>query len=150
MVSQKDWHLVSGLENVVCSRECAWKFIETMPSGTGYLNCAMQVGMGQPNESFSPMLRMHFRSEYERHVAEALRDSDIRFEYEKYTFPVKNRAHYTPDFHLPQYRVFVEVKGAWGVSAKSKITSFKRLYPTVSLLILPWTIAPSFYPGEEG
>jgi hypothetical protein len=147
-VSQKDWSLVSQIENVVCSRGCAWEFIDGCPSAPGYLAGALQMGLGQPDAAYSQLLGMFFRSKYECYVAEALSESGIPFEYEKWTFPVKKNAYYTPDFHLPDHRVFIEVKGAWGASSKSKLTSFGKLYTHVSLLLLPWTIAHEFYPSK--
>ena len=148
-VSTKDWPLVSRLEDVVCSRSCAWNYIEKMGSQNGYLQGCLQMGLSQPDASYSGLLGMFFRSEYERHVAEALSEGGIPFEYEKWTFPVKKNAYYTPDFHLPDHRLFIEVKGAWGASAKSKISSFYKMYPKVRLLILTWTIADEFYPARE-
>jgi hypothetical protein len=145
-VSQKDWSLISQVDNVVCSRACAWDFIEKIPSDGRYLDGAISMGLSQPDASWSDLLGMCFRSEYERHVAEALSESGIPFEYERWTFPVKKNAFYTPDFHLPDHRLFIEVKGAWGASSKSKLTSFGKMYPAVSLLLLPWTIAHEFYP----
>lgn len=106
------------------------------------------MGLGQPDAAYSQLLGMFFRSEYERHVAEALSDGGIPFEYEKWTFPVGN-GFYTPDFHLPVQKIFIEVKGAWGASAKTKLQKFGRKYPNVSLLLIPWTIKDSFYPSSE-
>jgi hypothetical protein len=145
--SRKDWPYISRLESAVCSRGCAWEFILNGPEGApGYLSGAIPTPpYDPPSASHSNLLGMMFRSDYERHVAEAFSDSGIAFEYEKWMFPVKEGAFWTPDFHLPQYKKFVEVKGQWGTSAKSKVTSFLKLHPGVSLLILPWTIHKEFY-----
>jgi hypothetical protein len=143
---REDWSLISRLPFVVCSRGCAWEVIENHPSKPGYLKEGVQKHLGQPSESYSTILKMFFRSEYERHVAETLHESEIHFEYELWSFQVKG-SFYTPDFHLPDHQIFIEVKGSWGASAKSKLLNFIRIYPKVTLLVLPWTLAPSFYPS---
>ena len=145
-ISSQDWPLVSRLDFVVCSRKCAWDFIREGGWGEPLLN-AIQPPHDEPDASYSDLLGMFFRSEYERHVAEAFSESGIVFEYEKYAFPVKHEGvFWTPDFYLPEHRMFVEVKGAWGASAKSKVISFTKMYPDVVLLMLPWTLAREFYP----
>jgi hypothetical protein len=146
--SREEWKLVSGFPFIVCSRRCAWDFINSCPSPSGYISGAVRQNLGTPSEAYSPLLGRFFRSNYERYVAEDFSEHDITFEYEKWSFPVKG-SFYTPDFHLPKHRLFVEVKGPWGASAKSKVTEFLRLYPKPNLLILPWTIAEEFYPCEK-
>jgi len=149
-IPRADWPYVSQLPWVVCSRLCAWEFIETRGSDNGYRANAIQIPSSPPNASYSVLLGEFFRSEYERHVAEALSESGIPFEYERWAFPVKPGVFWTPDFHLPEHKMFVEVKGPWGVSAKSKVKLFTRLFQYTTLLILPWTIHDEFYPQEVG
>lgn len=148
-ISQKDWPLVSQMPGIVCSRGCAWEFIEERCSPAGYLRGALQIDTPPPMDTYSDLLGMFFRSLYERYVAEAFSDGGIKFEYERWAFPLKEGVYWTPDFHLPDHRVIVEVKGAWGAGAKTKVKAFTRLYPNVSLLILPWTIKDDFYPVPQ-
>ena len=146
-IPREDWKYVSQLPNVICSRSCAWAFIETRPSGPNYLRVAQtNLEIDSPSECYSDLLGEFFRSKYELYVAEALSENGIKFEYEKWAFPISRTAFWTPDFHLPEERLFIEVKGPWGVSAKTKILSFLDRYPKVSLLILPWSIHKEFYP----
>jgi len=147
-IPQIDWPLVSQMQWLVCSRGCAWEFIETSPSKGKYLRGALRVELPPPMDAHSPTLRMFFRSQYERFVAEAFRDGGIPFEYEKWSFQLHNRIFWIPDFHLPEHRMFVEVKGSWGVGAKSKMRKFLRMYQETTLLVLPWTIRQDFYPVE--
>ncbi len=149
--SGSEWKLISRLPSVVCSRKCAWDFIEKFACLTGAtLPDFLRPDLPAPTESWSRLLGRFFRSEYERHVAEAFSESGIQFQYEWMAFPVKNQAWWTPDFYLPAHHIVVEVKGPWGVSAKSKVLSFFQIYgDTLPLLILPWTLAPEFYPEGE-
>jgi hypothetical protein len=144
---------VSQIPEVVCSRRCAWEFIQTRGKDGCLAGSVKLPLLSPPAESYSQLLGMPFRSDYERYVAEAFSESGFSFEYEVYSFPVKldnMRAFWTPDFYLPDHRVLVEVKGPWGTGAKTKVVSFLKRYPESPLLILPWTIKDQFYlPSEE-
>lgn len=79
-----------------------------------------------------------YKSKYERDQAQRLRETGVRFEYEKHsieflseirnaecldcgsTFVGKNRV-YTPDFHLPDTGVFVETKGKFDSATRTKM-----------------------------
>jgi len=51
-----------------------------------------------------------FRSNFEIEVAKTLSSLKIQFEYEKAFIPLKGHKRYLPDFYLPEYGVYIEVK----------------------------------------
>lgn len=51
-----------------------------------------------------------FRSSWEVNIAKAFDNFNIFWKYEKYRFNLKNTT-YTPDFYIPEYNCFIEVKG---------------------------------------
>jgi len=53
-------------------------------------------------------------------------------------------ATYTPDFYLTDHDSFVEVKGGWGGSSKTKYRRFIAEYPDVRILLLPWSLNEEF------
>lgn len=65
-----------------------------------------------------------FRSSWEVIVAKLLDEQNIIYEYEKYSFILNNNKRYTPDFYLPEKRIFIEVKGYWTDISKTKRNLF--------------------------
>ena len=78
-----------------------------------------------------------YSSYYEYEVAQNLKEQGIEFEYEtrrvEYLYPIRNglckscsgsdvgrRAMYTPDFYLPDYRLWIESKGKWDSKGRTK------------------------------
>lgn len=84
-------------------------------------------------------LKRGFRSSYEVTFAKFLRKRGVVFDYEPYTF-FMDCASYTPDFYLPDYDCFIEVKGAWTMGQKAKMAKFRQTFPEVNLLVAPWTM----------
>jgi len=106
------------------------------------------VNMDRPNEVYSHRLKMWFRSHFEMHVAEVLDDSDFKFQYEKIGF-TWNRKIYTPDLYFPSYLSFIEVKGKWQASQRSKYADFREVWPEIRLLVVPWTLESEFREFKE-
>ena len=106
--------------------------------------------MGLANDCYSIKIGMGFRSSYELSVAEWMWDADIGFMYEPYTFLLEtDTSSYTPDYYVPDYGCFLEVKGKW--HNRKKLVSFRRLYPHIPLLVIPWPIRKTFqYSNKRG
>lgn len=69
-----------------------------------------------------------FRSSYELLFAQYLERNGIVWFYELETFDLGNTT-YTPDFFLPQFEKFVEIKGYMRQKAQHKINMFLQQYP---------------------
>ena len=69
-----------------------------------------------------------FRSSWELAYANYLDDNKILWMYEIETFDLGNMT-YTPDFFLPQFEKFVEIKGFMRSEAQEKINKFLEQYP---------------------
>lgn len=60
----------------------------------------------------SDKLDMTFRSSWEVELAELMTDLEIEFKYEPFRYYYRaERTSYLPDFYLPQYNIYIEVKG---------------------------------------
>jgi hypothetical protein len=73
-----------------------------------------------------------FRSNWEANMARIYNAYEIEFEFEPriFSFPIKRGTKaYTPDFYLPKYDQWLEVKGYLDDKSKIKIKRFKRYYP---------------------
>lgn len=91
-----------------------------------------------------------FASNYELVFAEELRCKSIPFLYEWIGIFLhdecgKNPVEYIPDFFLPAHHCFIEIKGRWGIGSKRKIMLFRKNFPKVRILVVPWAIAHEFY-----
>lgn len=149
-VSPDDWKYLSPLqEDFVCSRECAMEFIKSSHLSSTAMLAAIPIERTRASESWSWMLDMYFRSNYERFVAESIvTDLGIKdLAYEEYGFVMGDGSQYVPDFLIRDH-CFIEVKGRWGTGAKSKMKKFRTTYPDVTLLLLPWPLFRSFFPTD--
>ncbi len=70
-----------------------------------------------------------FRSSYEYKYALYLDSNNILWYYEPKTFELSDEMTYTPDFFLPQFEKFIEIKGWMRPKAQLKIEKFQQEYP---------------------
>lgn len=80
----------------------------------------------------------YMRSSYEVKFAFFLDCSGIEWEYEPIVFDLGNST-YTPDFYIPQWDLYVEIKGWWRDRARKKFELFRQVYPnrTIKVLMKP-------------
>lgn len=97
------------------------------------------VDLGPPDDGgvYSQLLNMSFRSEFERNCAEFFFCEGLDLQYEKIGFKWGTKL-YCPDFYFPFYKSFIEIKGLWHCSTRSKYSSFREAFPEISMLVLPW------------
>jgi Phage endonuclease I len=94
-----------------------------------------------------------FRSGFEAAIAKDLEDRGIKYEYEKHVIKynrtlrggscgacgskaVVRVSRYTPDYYLPEYRLWVEAKGRWTSSDRTKLVAFVSQYPEHKFRVL--------------
>lgn len=68
---------------------------------------------------------INFRSSWEANFAKWLDLSDIKWLYESETFDLGNTT-YTPDFYLPEFDCYIEIKGYWYSNGKIKFHKFQK------------------------
>ena len=80
---------------------------------------------------------MRYKSRFEFDFATYLQNNCIEFEYEqhKFTYVPKKRT-YTPDFYLPKFDMFIETKGQFVGSDRSKHKLIAEQYPDLYLLFV--------------
>ncbi len=117
----------------VCSIECFKKGLIIMPE-------AKIKAIASPIGVFDS-----FRSKVEEQFSNLLDLENIKQKHERYFFKVFIHNHYTyylPDFYLPEYKVYVEIKdGLWESGAYSKFKAFSKLIPLILIdrnMILQW------------
>lgn len=86
----------------------------------------MEVAKGGYRED----LKQFFRSKMEANWARY--HNKIHWEYEpkEFEFPIKRGSrYYKPDFYLPAYDLWFEIKGYFRPQDKTKLRRFKKYYP---------------------
>lgn len=75
----------------------------------------------------------YFRSSWEANIARLLNFKSIKWEYEYKRFNFENEIEgvlsYQPDFYLPEYNIWIEVKGWMDDKSKKRLELFKIYYP---------------------
>lgn len=97
-----------------CNKKCSQKFIRFFD----------RVKYGCKN----------FRSGWEANFAKWCDGSGIEWKYESQRFELGNTA-YIPDFYLPEFDLYIEIKGYWRDDARLKFIQFKKQYPDINIEI---------------
>ena len=141
---KKEYDTFYNIGNITfCDLECVKKYVET----TQYIRFdrhledrirELQPGeMGGEPTTYSPRLRTSFRSGYEAVVAEKLiLDWGWRVLYEPHMIKVTEHKTYIPDFYLPDFNCYLEVKGAWLNGSKKKFIQVQDLFGPERLLLI--------------
>lgn len=79
---------------------------------------------------------IYTRSTYETRVANIFTYINVNWEHEPIGFPLNGLSLYHPDFYLPEYDLWIEVKGIWHDVPLIKATQFILQYPDKKFRIL--------------
>ena len=109
-------------------RECYRKFIKNPRNNPNF---------GRLSQ---PIKRIYYkeicmRSSYETKFAYFLDCSGHDWLYESKTFDLGNTT-YTPDFYLPKFNCYIEIKGWFHGKCKEKFLKFKKIYPKINIKLL--------------
>ena len=78
--------------------------------------------------------RLPYRSKFEVGVAADLGKRKIDFQYEKVSFDyVPKIRNYTPDFYLPESKIYIETKGRLTTNDRVKHLLIKEQYPDLDI-----------------
>lgn len=75
------------------------------------------------------------RSSWEIVFAQFLDLSGIGYLYESKRFYFKDNS-YSPDFYIPEWDLYIEIKGWWNNKAKKKFNLFKKYYSNIKIRVL--------------
>jgi len=78
--------------------------------------------------------RLPYRSKFEVSVAADLGKRKVDFQYEKVSFDyVPKIRNYTPDFYLPESKIYIETKGRLTTNDRVKHLLIKDQYPDLDI-----------------
>lgn len=116
---------------LVCDRKYRYKNNE-------YIRKQLQ----SPHRGHKIIYKNHtLRSSWEYILAYWLDLSNIKWKYEQTTFDLGDTT-YTPDFYLPEFDCYIEVKGWWRENSKQKFKRFLQKYNKIAIHIFQ---QPEFY-----
>jgi hypothetical protein len=120
-----------------CSCECNYKFVKEqgLMKGKNHPNFGKIASHPQQIEYDNKM----FRSSWEANFAKWLDLSGIKWEYESKAFELKinnKDTTYTPDFYLPEFDCYIEIKGRWYYNSKEKFDLFLEIFSDINIKLL--------------
>lgn len=127
---------------IFCSDKCLYTHVSSQVP----LPAEDLVGLGigpaimdsLPRECYSPLLGVSFRSWFECLFAEhAVKVWKEQVFYEPHMLRLDGTHYYIPDFWLPRFGVWLEVKGEWRLGAKKKFVDAQRVLGADRLLLVP-------------
>ena len=125
-VQEDVYNMVIVLKALRC-RVCANRFISK--------NCLHLPTHGK----YLKYKSIGFHSTWEANFAKWCDGSGIKWEYEPKAFKLKlnkKETRYYPDFYLPEFDCWIEIKGYWHKDAKEKFQLFKRKYKNIYIIVL--------------
>ena len=78
---------------------------------------------------------IYFYSRWEANIARLFNYLGIKWIYQPRTFDLGSQ-NYTPDFYLPDYSTYIEVKNFLWKYSKIRDRKFRKLYPDINLILL--------------
>lgn len=79
--------------------------------------------------------RCTFRSSWEIEFAKKLDQDGIDWAYESHSFLLSDGGYFIPDFWVPDWNVFIEIKGYMREDAAVKLAMFRREYPDRPIIL---------------
>lgn len=149
-INQKEMRYLHSDLDIFCSKICIinriTSFKDSNNNGNHFKKYRNRVDLlnFSPGHIWSAELNIGFRSTYELKVASFFKQCGLDFLYEPYFFVIDGKKTYSPDFFIPKYDVFIEVKGFWGMGKKKKMSQFIQEYPHVNIIGIPWILRKEF------
>jgi len=111
-----------------CSNKCAMKVIGGRPTSP-------KAARGKAGIRRDISEIIYFYSRWEANTARLFSYFGIEWIYQPKTFDLVSQT-YTPDFYLPQYNIYIEVKNFLWKYSKIRDRKFRKLYPKINLILL--------------
>ena len=112
-------------------KERAMKAVETKRKNGGFNTTSNAYS--RCKGGYRTDLKHYFRSSWEANIARILNYYNIKWEYEIKRFDFSNEYEgvlsYQPDFYLPEYNIWIEVKGWMDEKSKERLKLFSQYYP---------------------
>lgn len=138
---------ISKIEIVCANPHCRKVFVRERWMHAKFCSnkCAMKVVGGRPTSPKAARGKagiredidkdIYFYSRWEANIARLFNYLGIEWLYQPKTFDLKTQT-YTPDFYLPKYDIYIEVKNFMWKYSKIRDKKFRNIYPNIILILL--------------
>ena len=116
------------LHRKFCSNKCAIEVIGRRPTSP-------KAARGKAGIRKDISKTLYFYSRWEANIARLFNFLGIKWIHQPRTFDLGSQT-YTPDFYLPDYDIYIEVKNFLGRYSKIRDRKFRELYPNTKLILL--------------
>ncbi len=110
-----------------CGRTCSIKFTGSKP--TSPRAARAKAGTRKDLGNF------YFYSRWEANFARVLNFLNIEWKFQPKTFDLRGKK-YTPDFYLPEYGLYIEIKNYLSEFSEERDRRFRKIYPEENLSLL--------------
>ena len=110
-----------------CGRICSIKFTGSKPTSPKAARAKAGIREDLGN--------LYFYSRWEANFARVLNFLGIKWKFQPKTFDLKDRK-YTPDFYLPEYNLFIEIKNFLSEFSEERDRKFREVHPNENLSML--------------
>lgn len=111
-----------------CSNDCAMAVIGGRPTSP-------KAARGKAGIRKDISRTIYFYSRWEANITRLFNHLGIKWLYQPKTFDLGSQ-NYTPDFYLPDYNIYIEVKNFLWKYSKIRDRKFRKLYPDIKLILL--------------
>lgn len=111
-----------------CSRKCAILDIGSRPT-------SHRAARAKAGKRLDINKKDYFFSRWEANFARILNFLEIKWVHQPKTFDIKIQ-NYTPDFYLPEYDTYVEIKNYLSSYSKLRDQQFRKIYPEEKLVLI--------------
>ena len=137
-LSLKESRLIFQDFDLFCSPQCFLKYVLEIKKQN--LPDIYPAFVTDPFECWDDVTQHFYRSKYEVYVARFFKKYNILSYYEHHSIKIEGH-FYTPDFWLPEQCLYIECKGRWGMSSKTKT---KKAARQITLALLPSYLQKQF------
>lgn len=125
---KKEFIAEKWMKRKYCSNKCAITMIGGRPTSP-----KASRGKGGIRKDISQ--KIYFYSRWEANFARLLNYLGIKWQYQPLIFDLRTQ-NYTPDFYLPEFVFFIEIKNFLWKYSNIRDKKFRKLYPEIKLLLL--------------
>lgn len=111
-----------------CSNDCAMAVIGGKPTSP-------KAARGKAGIRKDISAIIYFYSRWEANIARLFNYLGVKWLYQPKTFDLGSQ-NYTPDFYLPNYNTYIEVKNFLWRYSKIRDRKFRKVYPNIKLILL--------------
>jgi hypothetical protein len=125
---KKEFYAEHWMKRIYCSVNCAMAVVGGKPTSP-------KASRGKAGIRKDISDKIYFYSRWEANYARLQNYLGVEWEYEPKTFDLGSQS-YTPDFYLPKFNKYIEVKNFLWKYSKIRDEKFRKLYPKIKLKLL--------------